>query len=555
LIKKLQAERGAVAVLAAISMLMIMAAVALSFDIGNMVWRQRQIQGVVDLASLDAVRALSDRRDPTLTRCAQALTYARQAAARNNFDYSLSGYSLSVQLGTVNASTKAWSMLSDCTSNLDPSTANAVKVTASRPVVAKFLPGSDNVLGNAIASNNPEATIGMGTWAARVNTSYTSQFDKIITCMGKGGGTCSSSAGLTVAGYSGLANATINMGSLFTSLGIGTANDIANTQVSYKNMLTAAATILNTQGGATNVAAATALGTLAASADSTLKFKFGDFIDASTGYADAAAANVNVLELVGTSVEVANTAHFVEVDNLGLTVPGVSNLNLKMSVIEAPVWKTGPVGISVHTAQIRTQLEMSVGSVLVGVTQVPITLKLYVESANGTGTLTNVACAANPSNGSVTINASTSAVTLYIGEVSNGAMTNVSVDPTPSAAVLANVAGLVKITGSGSLSLAGANNASVVLSGPFTRSGTVGTFTTNTDALRNNLTLVVTSLGLPLNVGAISTATANLVKPVLDVVDTTILNVLDAMPGISLDLAGADLWNTNVNCGSRRLVG
>jgi uncharacterized membrane protein len=395
----------------------------------------------------------------------------------------------------------------------------------------------------------------MGTWAARVNTSYTSQFDKLITCMGKGGGTCSSSAGLTVAGYSGLANATIKMGDLFTSLGIGTTNDIANTQVSYKSMLNAAATILNAKGDATSVAAATALGTLAASADSTLKFKFGDFLDASSGYGDAAAANVNVLELVGASVEAANVAHFVEVDNLGLTIPGVSNLNVKMSVIEAPVWKTGPVGISVHTAQIRTQLEMAVGSVLVGVTQVPITLKLYVESANGTGTLTNVACAANPSNGSVTINASTSAVTLYIGEVTNGAMTNVSVDPTPSAAVMANVAGLVKITGSGSLALAGANNASVVLSGPFTRSGTVGTFTTNTDALRNNLTLVVQTLGLPLNLGAISTATAALVKPVLDVVDTTILNVLDAMPGISLDLAGADLWNTNVNCGSRRLVG
>jgi hypothetical protein len=190
---------------------------------------------------------------------------------------------------------------------------------------------------------------------------------------------------------------------------------------------------------------------------------------------------------------------------------------------------------------------------------VPITLKLYLESANGTGTLSNVACAANPANGSVTINASTSAVTLYIGEVSNGAMTNVSVDPATSggvsAATMANVAGLVKITGSGSLSLAGANNANVVLSGPFTRSGTIGTFTTNTDALRNNLALVVTSLGLPLNLGAISTAVANLVKPVLDVVDTTVLNVLDAMPGLSLDLAGADLWNTQVNCAARKLVG
>ncbi len=157
------------------------------------------------------------------------------------------------------------------------------------------------------------------------------------------------------------------------------------------------------------------------------------------------------------------------------------------------------------------------------------------------------------------VNASTSAVTLYIGEVSNSAMTNVSVDPAQSngvsAATMANVAGLVNITGSGSMSLAGANNATLTLSGPFTRTGTVGTFTTNTDALRNNLSLTVTSLGGVLNLGSISTAVANLVKPVLDVADTALLNVIDTLPGVSFDLAGADLWNTWADCSARKLVG
>jgi len=230
---------------------------------------------------------------------------------------------------------------------------------------------------------------------------------------------------------------------------------------------------------------------------------------------------------------------------------------MKMSVIEAPQWDFGSVDkpVQVHTAQIRTQYELSVGSVLVGLTSVPITLKLYVESANGTGTLTNIACAANASDGSVTVNASTSAVTLYVGQVSDSAMTNVSVDPTPTANVMANVAGLVQITGSGSLSLAGANNATVTLSGPFTRTGSVGTFTTNTDLLRNNLTTTVTALGGLINTSAISTSVQALVKPVLDVVDTTLLNVVDILPGLSVDLAGADLWNTKADCTSRKLVG
>src|SRR5258708_32237912 len=120
----LQRGGGAVAVRPAASMLFVFAAVALSVDIGDIVWRQRQIQGVVDLASLDAVRALSDRRDPALTRCQQAVGYAQQSTARNNFDYSLSGYSLKVQLGTEDAS-RTWSMLVDCSvsPNGNPSTA------------------------------------------------------------------------------------------------------------------------------------------------------------------------------------------------------------------------------------------------------------------------------------------------------------------------------------------------------------------------------------------------------------------------------------------------
>jgi uncharacterized membrane protein len=546
-------------IITAISMLMVLSAVALSVDIGDLIWRKRQMQGLVDLASLDAVRAVGDQRDTSMTRCAQALQIAHHAASRNNFDYSASGYSLTVQLGSVNQSTRAWTMLIDCSINAagNPSAANAVKVIASRPVMFSWLPGSATIPATAISSSVPEADLGMGTWAARVNTSYLSQYDKLMYCMGRGGGTCSSTTGLTAVGYSGLASATINLGSLFSSLSIGTTDQIANTQVSYKSMLQAAATILNAQGGSTNVNAATALTTLAASADSALKFKFGDIIDASSGYDRVAAANMNVSELIGASVEVANKAHFVQVNNLGLSIPGVSSFNMKMSVIEAPKWDYGAVSkpVSVHTAQIRTQFELSVGSVLVGLTSVPITLKLYVESANGTGTLTNIACAANPSNGSVTVNASTSAVTIYVGEVSQGAMTNVSVDPTPSAAVMANVANLVRITGSGSLSLAGAHNAAVTLSGPFTRTGTLGTFTTNTDLLRNSLSVTVTALGGILNTALISTAVQNLVKPVLDVVDTTLLNVVDILPGLSVDLAGADLWNTRADCSSRKLVG
>jgi len=162
-------ERGAVVIITAVSMLMIMAALALAVDIGDLVWRKREIQGVVDLGSLDAVRALSDQRDTTQTRCQQALAIARESALRNNFDYTTSGYGLDVQLGTVDPTTRAWNSLTNsCQLNptFNSSAANAVKVLASRPVMFSWLPGSDVIPGDAVSSMVSTADIGMGTWAA-----------------------------------------------------------------------------------------------------------------------------------------------------------------------------------------------------------------------------------------------------------------------------------------------------------------------------------------------------------------------------------------------------
>lgn len=547
-------ERGAVVIITAVSMLMILSAVALAVDIGDLVWRKREIQGVVDLASLDAVRALGDQRDTNQTKCAQALTIAQQAALRNNFDYTK--YTLNVELGTVDPTSRVYTKATDCTSNFSPAGVNAVKVLASRPVMFSWLPGSDTIPGDAVSSMVSTADIGMGTWAARLNVSNAPQFDKLLYCMGKGGGTCTGSAGVTAVGYSGLAGATINLGTLFSQLNVGSTSQLANTSVTYKNFLLAAATIMSNKGDATS---ATALNTLATAADSAMSFKFGDFIDTSSGYGSIASADANVLELIGASAQVANKQHFIEVDNLGLTIPGVSNVNMKMSVISAPTWKYGAaINDTISNSQVRMEFDMAAGSVLVGLTSVPITLKLYVESAGGSGTLSAIQCAANAANGSVTMSASTNLVKLYVGEVSNSAMTNAAVDPsqsnTVSADTMANVAGLVNITGSGSMTIASANSGSVVLSGAFTRYGTLGTFTTNTDTLRNALAVTVTSLGGVINTGLIANSVGTLVKPILDVADTTILNAVDALPSLNFDLAGADFWNTKTDCTGRKLV-
>lgn len=183
-------ERGAVAIITAISLLFVIVAVAMAVDIGDVVWRKRQVQGVVDLASLDAVQALGDRRDSSQTRCQQTLAYAQQSANRNDFDYS-PPHTLTIQLGTMDPNTKVFTSLTDCYNVLDdPSSASAVMVMASRPVLFEFMPGSDTVTASAVSALDSQAQIGMGTSRARAQTSDTTLYDAMMGCMAQGGGNC-----------------------------------------------------------------------------------------------------------------------------------------------------------------------------------------------------------------------------------------------------------------------------------------------------------------------------------------------------------------------------
>jgi len=557
-----QEERGSVMVLTAISMIFVVAAVAMSVDVGTAVWRKRQLQAIADLVSLDALQALTTQRDGSMTRCAQTLQIAQQSAIRNGFDYTKSGYSLGVQLGTVNTS-KVFTMLSDCASNLDPSTATAVKVTVSRPVLFQFLPGTDTLSGTAVATQDGQAQIAMGTWLARFNTSNSPILDKIIGCLGKGGGTCSSGAGVTVAGYSGLASATVTLGQIFAQLGIGNTTQIASTTVTYKNFLNAMATVLTAKGDATSLTAASALTTMAGAADNTISFTFGNLLG-TTGesFADLSGESFSVLDLVDGAVELANTQHFFETD-LPITIANVSNVHLQAAVIEAPqsaygharqnpdgTWET-----TVHTAQIRVQLVLTLSGVSLLGGLVPLSpLTIYVEGANGTGSLTNITCAATPSAGSVTVNAATNAVQIWIGQVSpTSAMTNASSSPTVQAETLANVAGIAKITALGSITVPGASG-NVTMTGPFTRTGSIGASTVSTSTLANssNTTVTVTVLGaLGASITPASVLTA--LSPVITAVGSSVLNTLSTLP-LGLQFAGADLWNAQVDCAGRRLV-
>jgi uncharacterized membrane protein len=315
---------------------------------------------------------------------------------------------------------------------------------------------------------------------------------------------------------------------------------------------------------------ATALNSLAATADATIKFRFSDFLDVSNEtYPAMAAVNVNLLDLIGSAAgataQVSNSNHLLEMD-LPITVAGAS-VHVKASLIEAPVHAYGPARqdangnwvTTVHTAQVRLKVTLTLTNVNLGLVTTSLAIPVYVESAAGDGSLTNITCASNLNNSSVTVHATTSAVKVYVGQVTDGALSNTNLSPTVTSGTMAQVSVLgipVTIAAGGPNNYVSLLNATkdAFLTGAFTRYD-VGSMTPSTSTLSSNAGITVTAAGL--SAAILNTLLSNVtsaVGPVLNAVGSQLLQVIGNLP-IGVQFAGADIWNDKVDCGGRRLVG
>src|SRR6266540_4311170 len=114
-------QRGSISVLAGISLIFVIGSAAMTVDIGQATWKKRSLQRLVDVVSLDAVRAVGDRRS-AITNCLDVATqFAQEASTRNGFDYANSalGNAMTVEVGWADTKTKAFTVypspsMTDC---------------------------------------------------------------------------------------------------------------------------------------------------------------------------------------------------------------------------------------------------------------------------------------------------------------------------------------------------------------------------------------------------------------------------------------------------------
>lgn len=553
-------ERGAVLVFAAVGIVVAILAAAMAIDVGSVIWRKRDLQVVADIAAADTAKQLAVA--PSVTQVV-ADQLGREAASRNDFDFTTTGNSLTVVLGTYDSSrTPAFAALPAP----DVALSNAVQVVAVREVPFNFAPGSNTVTTKAVASFDSEARaafsigsklVGLDTRSSNVLGPVLSELLGVNPALSGG-----------VVTYEGLASSNVELGDLAAELGFANVEELLAGNVTVPQLADASARILDREGTA-DASVITALTKIAVDGDSSVDSEsilFGSIVDVEQGQGDAAVSmGINVLDLLtsaGQRAQVANGTTFLTVP-LNVAIPGLTSSVLRLDFIQPPVISVfGPVGTQASTAQLTTTLtnriqveEPPVCTTTLGLTtclpsalSVDLTMPIVITAAGATGTTDAIDCAVAPPETPVAIGVATQAADATTAAILSGKVDGVAV-----ADNVALAEGRVP-AGSGTastLTFPKRPGDPTPMVFPSVIQSTVGAQTLATDLIDrtdgDGISLSV--LGLE----NVDPALA-LLTPVTNQIDSVILKlILDAL---GLSVGGADLRTLRVECpgGGARLV-
>jgi uncharacterized membrane protein len=594
-------ERGAVALITAVLLTAVFGVAAVAVDLGALYAARRDLQAATDSAALAATFGLASAPLATTT------AYATNYLTYNGFPASRLSSTPLVTTGrycpTAATSpptpssrfTPGTSSSSVCPG--DPSGTsfgsgpNAVQVTASiqSPVffgraVSPGLTG-EPINATATATQINEAGFMAGTGIANIS-------------MGVVNGVLSSllggSVSLSALQYNGLVGTNVTaldfLHALAARAGVsaGSYSALLQSTVSVSTVLAAAADALTVEGvvGSASVSALAGLQLLQASASGSASIQVSQLLNlgvlqnqgiSSANTATALSAGLNLYDLATLTAEVANGQNAIAVPSTSLGIPGVATVTSSSTVIEppqSPPFVFGPVGVTVHTSQVRLQLTFTLlGALSVLGGTAPLTLPVYVEAGSGNATLTKISCGLSPAtDATVTIAAQSGIGYAYIGKVSASTpLTNFSQPVTVTSAVLSNIAvtiivSLVQVQISGFAQASLGSPAATALTFNQTQIAAKTAQTVTSTGMVSNLlqtlvtglqpTFSATLLGLSFTLPssattALTSAVAALLSPLAAALDPLVDGLLEAL---GVKLGYMDVTATGVRCGVPALV-
>lgn len=419
-------ERGAImpAALLMTTFAMLLAGFAIDVSADRVV--ARDMQALSDIVALDLARELDGRT--TASYSTAALDSAKSASVNRN-DEKLAGGAADVtyELGVADDN-GAWLRVAAATDR-----PNAVRVTSLGTSSIHLRPGAATVRPErkAIAVlTPPQACFTVGSSLASVDTA--SGRGRLATTLNNAlpiNADVFSSDGILT-----MSNASVPLVDLATALNAGTPNELMDTTVDFGELLAATATVLSNHGDSATLAAVNTVlaNWQAGHPGGGTRFLLGELIDLTMYDGALMASRINVLDLISGWVYVMNGTNVIHVPNANVDL-GLTNVDVKLKVIDRPHIVCGPAGTVAQNNQVQLDLTATLsmkrctlnllGICLVGLLppiNVPVTITLQAVEASGT--LQAPTC--EPLNADVVVSSSAAKFWLKLGDatLANGSL-------------------------------------------------------------------------------------------------------------------------------------
>lgn len=523
-------ERGAVAVLLAIGLTVVLLVIAaFAVDLGMQRTARRDMQAVADVVALDLARNLDGR---TASELAVVMDAEMPRSVARNSGMVGSPPHMEWRLGRLEEG-----RFIEVGAGEVPS---AVKVIAETDVAFAFGPVAGVTDGDAgrsaVALSEGGACFSIGSYAARLDTGSSPILGPLLGALG-------SNINVSAIDYNGLANVDVKLIDLLgVNAGVGTMEELirGGRLISLADFYLATAEVLSKQG---NAVFAGVLEAMAVGVDDVM-LNVGDLVDLGTAGGSGLDADLNLLDLVTAAAAAATGHNALSIPQAGVNLGPLANVGVSLSAIEAPRLGCGRKNkAKAESTQVTVNLAAQAANLNLVLAGTDVTLSGTVKVAKANGLLTDVRCA--PAG-------------ITVG-VSDGLL---DVDLKLEVKVYANLlVGKVPVIGGpitikGQTTTGGQAIKNIVTDGDYEVPETVGSGTGGLPVLTID-TSKLSLIGLPVGIlldPVIKTLVGGLVNPLVQGLDAALLSPL--LNNLGLDLSGADIYaHRTPKCDAPKLVG
>ena len=578
-------QRGAIAIIFAFFAPVALVLLAFAVDQGSLYLERRQLQGVADLAAIQA-----SAKPSTAVAVVQATL--RDNGFSDVVPQCSQGPSGSVDRICMMATTGKYKpdpalAVADRFEPSPHGQADAVLVELSkigRTYFSQLFMAPPRISVAALGSSKAFVAFSVGSRLASLNEGL---LNSLL------GGLLGTNISLSLMDYNALVDADVDVLEFLDALAVAldlsaaTYNDVLGADASVGDIVEALAS-LDGVGGPAKLAlqalGANLLGSGAEVLVNTL-VDLGEIGNVALGNPGAGfGATVGVLEMLTAAAALSDGANQVNV-GLDLGVPNIASVTLKLAVGEPPqsvAWFviSDKIGAVARTAQTRLQLLVDIGSMNQnlggGINLLRVQLPIYAEVAYAEAALADISCTnGRPDTVQATIAARPGVADVRIGEVKSGNFNDFSkplvIGPADIADVRIRITilgipivnlPLAKVAASARVESGNVQPTSLVFNRSDIDNGTVKTVSTNAvtgslvQSLLDDLELDVSLLGLPLDIvglllGSLKPALLAILTPLTGILDTVLYNVLST---IGVHIGEADIQVHGATCGRPVLV-